>query len=154
MEDLPFPEFDADFPSLTSSSPVSLSVAPTAPTAPTVPSAPPAPFSQTAPIVPDLGVPSRSTVPVPNVLTSTDASFQPIPEWTYKRFQVTDILYSKVGISAITSLLTFSILSITNPPFVQEVNDNPIEISRPSLPVLYCISLVIFMLMMVVPVSK
>lgn len=154
MEDLPFPEFDADLPSLRSPSPVSAPVAPVVPVAPVTPSAPLATFSQAAPIVPDLGVPSRSPVPVPNVLTNTDSSFQPIPEWTYKRFQVIDILYSKVGISAITSLLTFSILSITNPPFVQEVNDNPIEISRPSLPVLYCISLVIFMLMMVVPVSK
>ena len=148
MEDLPFPEFDAEFSPLTSSSPI------TTPVAPVAPLVSPAPVSQIAPIVPDLGIPSRSTVPVPNVLTNIDSSFQPIPEWTYKRFQVTDILYSKVGISAITSLLTFSILSITNPPFVQEVNDNPIEISRPSLPVLYCISLVIFMLMMVVPVSK
>lgn len=146
MDDLPFPEFDVELTPLTSSSPIPTPVAPVATVAQTV--------SQIAPIVPDLGIPSISPVSVPNVLTNTDSSFQPIPEWTYKRFQVIDILYSKVGISAITSLLTFSILSITNPPFVQEVNDNPIEISRPSLPVLYCISLVIFMLMMVVPVSK
>jgi len=106
-----------------------------------------------APIVPDLGVNTPSPVSVPTVL-SNNPKFQPIPEWTYKRFQITDIFYSRVGISAITSLLTFSILSVTNPPFVQENNDNPIEISKPSLPVLYCISLVIFILMMVVPVSK
>lgn len=105
------------------------------------------------PIVPDLGINNEIPVSVPNVL-STPSQFQSIPEWTYKRFHVMDVFHSKVGISAMTSLLTFSILSIINPPFVQESGDNPIEISKPSFPILYCISLVIFIMMMVVPVTK
>ena len=156
MADLTFPDIDNVFQPLTAASPTPPSVAPVAPVtpiAPVSPVAPVAPVSPVVPIVPDLGVKTSSTVSVPNVLSS-NPNFQPIPEWTYKRFQVTDIFYSKVGISAITSLLTFSVLSITNPPFVQESNDNPIEISKPSLPVLYCISLIIFILMMVVPVSR
>lgn len=145
MADLTFPDIETIPGPLLATSPVSSPVTPSAP--PLTPSVP------VAPIVPDLGVNTPSPVSVPTVL-SNNPKFQPIPEWTYKRFQITDIFYSRVGISAITSLLTFSILSVTNPPFVQENNDNPIEISKPSLPVLYCISLVIFILMMVVPVSK
>jgi hypothetical protein len=145
MADLSFPDIDSIYDPLLASSPAP---APAAPAAPVV-----APVVATAPIVPDLGVRKPSPVSVPNVL-SGNTQFQPIPEWTYRRFHVTDVFYSKVGISAMTSLLTFSVLSITNPPFVQEANDNPIEISRPSLPVLYCISLLIFVLMMVVPVSN
>lgn len=104
-------------------------------------------------IVPDLGINNNTPVSVPDVL-STPNQFQSIPEWTYKRFHVMDVFHSKVGISAMTSLLTFSILSIINPPFVQEDGNNPIEINKPSFPILYCISLVIFIMMMVVPVSK
>lgn len=144
MDDLPFPDLDMGLQPLTASSPVK-TVAPSAP----VESLP-----VSSPIVPDLGVKPRSPVSVPDVLSGGgNSNFQPIPEWTYKRFQLTDIFYSKVGISAITSMLTFSILSITNPPFVQESNENPIEISKPSFPILYCISLIVFVIMMVVPVS-
>lgn len=145
MADLTFPDIDTMFQPLTAPPPVQ------------APSAP-APVESVTPIVPDLGVRQPSAVSVPTVLSSTNNNsnpkFQPIPEWTYKRFHVTDVFYSKIGISAITSLLTFSVLSITNPPFVQEKNENPIEISKPSLTVLYCISLIIFILMMVVPVSS
>ena len=150
MADLTFPDIDTIL-RPTPAAPAAPAASPaSSPTSPITPVSSPSP---TAPIVPDLGVDSSRSVFVPTVL-SNNAHFQPIPEWTYKRFHLTDIFYSKVGISAITSLLTFSVLSITNPPFVQETNDNPIEISKPSLPVLYCISLVIFILMMVVPVSK
>lgn len=115
-----------------------------APTA-TVPSAPPLPL----PLVPDLGV-DTPRVSVPNVLSQEQ--YQDIPAWTYRKFQLTDLFYSKVGISATTALCTFSILSVLNPPFVQEKSDNPIEINKPSFTVLYCISLVVFLFMMIVPV--
>lgn len=101
-------------------------------------------------MIPDLGV-DVPTVPVPNVLSNEQ--YQAIPAWTYKKFQLTDLFYSKVGISAATSLSAFSILSVINPPFVQERSDNPIEINKPSFTVLYCISLVVFLFMMVVPVA-
>ena len=138
MADLPFPEIESLVqPSAPSVSPVQpLTASPV----------------QT-PIVPDLGIPNKPIVSVPDVL-SNPGQFQAIPEWTYKRFRVMDVFYSKVGISAMTSLVTFSILSIVNPPFVQEKGDNPVEISKPSFPILYCISLIIFIIMMVVPVSK
>lgn len=113
-----------------------------APTA-TVPSASP------LPLVPDLGV-DTPRVSVPNVLSQEQ--YQDIPAWTYRKFQLTDLFYSKVGISATTALCTFSILSVLNPPFVQEKSDNPIEINKPSVTVLYCISLVVFLFMMIVPV--
>ncbi|CAM9203079.1 unnamed protein product [Pylaiella littoralis] len=101
-------------------------------------------------MVPDLGV-EVPTVPVPNVLSSEQ--YQAIPAWTYKKFELADLLYSKVGISAATSLSAFSILSVLNPPFVQERSDNPVEINKPSVTVLYSISLLVFVFMMVVPVS-
>jgi len=101
------------------------------------------------PMVPDLGV-DTPRVSVPS--TVSKEQYQEIPAWTYRRFQVTDLLYSKVGISAGTALCTFSILSVLNPPFVQEKSDNPIEINKPSFTVLYCISLVVFLFMMIVPV--
>lgn len=112
-------------------------------------------ISQTAtpPIVPNLGVAPTKPIEIPSALSPNPVGYEPIPEWTYKRFQLTDIFYSKIGISSITSLLTFSILATINPPFVQEKSENPIEISKPSFPILYCISLVIFVMMMVVPVS-
>lgn len=138
MADLPFPELDSI-------------VQPTAPVVSPVQPLTASPV-QTA-IVPDLGVPNKPLVSVPDVI-STPGQFQSIPEWTYKRFHLMDVFYSKVGISAMTSLFTFSILSIVNPPFVQEKGENPVEISKPSFPVLYCISLIIFIIMMVVPVSK
>lgn len=101
------------------------------------------------PLVPDLGV-DTPRVSVPNVLSQEQ--YQDIPAWTYRKFQLTDLFYSKVGISATTALCTFSILSVLNPPFVQEKSDNPIEINKPSVTVLYCISLVVFLFMMIVPV--
>lgn len=100
-------------------------------------------------MVPDLGI-DTPAVSVPNVLTGEQ--YQDIPPWTYRKFQLTDLLYSKVGISAATALSTFSILSVINPPFVQEKGDNPVEINKPSITALYCISLVVFLFMMVVPV--
>lgn len=114
------------------------------------------PVSQTGPpgmsplsMVPDLGV-DTPRVSVPS--TVSKEQYQEIPAWTYRRFHLTDLLYSKVGISAGTALCTFSILSVLNPPFVQEKSDNPIEINKPSFTVLYCISLVVFLFMMIVPV--
>lgn len=101
------------------------------------------------PMIPDLGV-DTPTVPLPNIIPNEQ--YQEIPAWTYRKFQLTDLFYSKVGISAGTSLVTFSILSVLNPPFVQEKSENPIEINKPSFTVLYCISLVVFIFMMVVPV--
>ena len=107
------------------------------------------PTASPLPMVPDLGVDTPS-VPVPNILDREQ--YQEIPAWTYKKFQLTDLFYSKVGISATTALCTFSILSVLNPPFVQEKSENPIEINKPSITVLYCISLVVFLFMMIVPV--
>lgn len=101
------------------------------------------------PLVPDLGI-DTPRVPVPNILNQEQ--YQDIPVWTYRKFQLSDLFYSKIGISATTALCTFSILSVLNPPFVQEKSDNPIEINKPSFTVLYCISLVVFLFMMVVPV--
>lgn len=112
-------------------------------------SAVPQSLASPVPMVPDLGIDTPS-VSVPNVLSREE--YQQIPAWTYRKFQLTDLFYSKVGISAATALCAFSILSVLNPPFVQEKSDNPIEINKPSFTVLYCISLVVFLFMMVIPV--
>ena len=112
-------------------------------------SAVPQSLAAPVPMVPDLGIDTPS-VSVPNVLSREE--YQQIPAWTYRKFQLTDLFYSKVGISATTALCAFSILSVLNPPFVQEKSDNPIEINKPSFTVLYCISLVVFLFMMVIPV--
>lgn len=112
-------------------------------------SAVPQSLASPVPMVPDLGIDTPS-VSVPNVLSREE--YQQIPAWTYRKFQLTDLFYSKVGISATTALCAFSILSVLNPPFVQEKSDNPIEINKPSFTVLYCISLVVFLFMMIIPV--
>jgi len=128
------------------SNPASLPMVPQVPEVPVVPVVPEVPM---VPMVPDLGV-DTPVVRVPN--TVSNEQYQEIPAWTYRRFQLTDLFYSKVGISATTALLTFSILSVLNPPFVQEKSENPIEISKPSFTILYCISLFAFLFMMIVPV--
>ena len=156
MSDLTFPDIDGTFPPLKTAAPPSAPVATSAPVTPSAPvatSAPVTPSTPVAPVIPDLGIRESPSVNVPSVLSGS-GRFQPIPEWTYKRFHITDVFYSKIGISAMTSLMTFSVLSIMNPPFVQEHNENPIEISKPSLSVLYCISLFVFILMMTVPIGK
>lgn len=127
--------------------------APSAPSAP-LPSALSAFSASSAaapslPMIPDLGM-DAPPVPVPDAFPKEQ--FQDIPAWTYRKFQLSDLLFSKVGISAATSLCAFSILSVLNPPFVQEKSENPIEINKPSFTVLYCISLAVFVFMMVVPV--
>jgi len=137
MASLPFPEIDTISAPSTIAEPTLISQS----------------VPETPAIVPNLGVAPIQPVAVPNALTPINSQYQPVPEWTYKKFHITDIFYSKIGISSITSLLTFSILATINPPFVQETSENPIEINKPSFPILYCISLVIFVMMMVVPVS-
>lgn len=139
MADLPFPDIPSSVPQV---------VSPSVPLTPlTTPS---------VPIIPNLGI-ENTPLTVPTVLDKLPGqkqSFQPVAEWEYKRFKLSDIFYSKLGIATITSLSSFAILSTINPPFVQEHSDNPIEINRPSFTILYSISLVVFIIMMVVPVSK
>lgn len=112
---------------------------------------------------------SGSTQPfsVPTTLSSSVPKFEPIvvPDvingglikdvepWVYKKFSPMDIFYSRFGISATTSILSFAILCYINPVFVQEDSDesNRIEKMKPSISTLYVISIIVFLIMMFVP---
>ena len=76
-----------------------------------------------------------------------------VPQWTYKKFEVTDIFHSKLGISATTAGLVFAVLMYLNPPFTQESGENQIETRKPCFTKLYAITLVIFVILMLVPMN-
>ena len=104
-------------------------------------------------VVPDINgtVPQIQPLRVPENISGEN--IRDIPDWTYKRFSVTDIFQSKLGISATTSLLTFALLAYMNPPFIQQKGDNEIEIRKPSMTALYTLSILVFIIMMLVPVN-
>lgn len=91
---------------------------------------------------------------VPDVINNN--GIKEVEPWTYKKFSPVDILYSRFGISAITSIATFSLLAYINPVFVQEESDvnNRIEKMKPSVYTLYVISIVIFLFMMFIPTAS
>jgi len=104
-------------------------------------------------VVPDINgtVPQIQPLRVPENISGEN--IREIPDWTYKRFSITDIFQSKLGISATTSLLTFALLAYMNPPFIQQKGDNEIEIRKPSMAALYTLSILVFITMMLVPVN-
>lgn len=91
---------------------------------------------------------------VPDVINNN--GIKEVEPWTYKKFSPVDILYSRFGISAITSITTFALLAYINPVFVQEDSDvnNRIEKMKPSVSTLYVISIVIFLFMMFIPTGS
>jgi hypothetical protein len=119
--------------------------------APSAPSAPSAPR-----IEPNLVVPTY----VGNRLTSIDpaaAAYGTVPSqdgWTYRKFQFTDVFFSKIGISALTSLASFAVLTTINPPFVQSKSENEIESGKTNFLTIYIISALVFVLMMVLPAGS
>lgn len=107
-------------------------------------------------VVPDVDgrLPSTSQpLRVPD--TVSGENIQSIPDWTYKKFGVFDILHSKLGIAASTAILTFVILAYVNPPFVQEKGQmaNEIQTKKPSFKAIYGISIAVFLFLFVVPVN-
>lgn len=104
-------------------------------------------------VVPDVNgkLPSIDPIRVPDVVTGENVF--DIPDWSYKQFSVFDIFHSKIGVSATTSILAFGILAYINPPFIQESGDNDIEIRKPSLRAMYGISFVVFLLLLLIPVT-
>ena len=76
-----------------------------------------------------------------------------VPDWVYKKFEITDVFHSKIGIAAATSIISFSILMYLNPPFCQENGDNAIRSRKPCFPKLYMISLFVFILVLIIPVN-
>jgi len=89
------------------------------------------------------------TMNVPNTIMGDGD----VAAWTYKKFEVTDILHSKLGISAVTSGLVFAVLMYLNPPFTQETGTNQIETRKPCFTKLYAIALVVFVLLMLIPMN-
>ncbi|ACH46852.1 unknown [Feldmannia species virus] len=69
----------------------------------------------------------------PELVVPDAVSGNKIPDWTYKEFEVLDLLHSKIGIAAATGILSFGILVFINPPFVQTSEGSGIEVRRPSL---------------------
>jgi len=72
---------------------------------------------------------------------------------TYKKFQVSDIFYSKVGISILTSVASFVSLIIINPPFIHESVDDDIRCPKPNYLLAYIFSVVVFVAMMLIPMG-
>jgi len=103
-------------------------------------------------VVPETGLEMPSVgenMNVPNtIMGGTD-----VPQWTYKKFEVTDIFHSKLGIAATTAGLVFTVLMYLNPPFAQEGGENQIETRKPCFTKLYAITLVIFVVLMLVPIN-
>jgi len=89
------------------------------------------------------------TMNVPNTIIG-DGEVAP---WTYKKFEVTDIFHSKLGISAVTAGLVFTVLMYLNPPFTQETGNNQIETRKPCFTKLYAITIVVFVLLMLIPMN-
>jgi len=88
---------------------------------------------------------------VPDTVTGQNIK---MPEWNYNNFGPLAIFHTKIGIASFTSIATFGILSTLNPPFVQEGHgENRIETKKPSMTILYIISLIVFIFIMIVPVN-
>ncbi len=103
-------------------------------------------------VVPETGLelPSASEgLNVPNTIVGDGD----VPLWTYKKFEITDIFHSKLGIASTTSILVFATLMYLNPPFAQETGDNRIETRKPCFSKLYAVALIVFVLMMLIPVN-
>ncbi|AAR26846.1 FirrV-1-A22 [Feldmannia irregularis virus a] len=73
-----------------------------------------------------------------------------LSDWSYKKFEFTDIFHSKMGIAVTTSVLTFGILAYINPPFVQENNGSKLQIHRPSIHKIGSLSAVSFCILLFV----
>ncbi len=91
-----------------------------------------------------LSVP-RSTVP-----TQPATGFN-VAMGEYKRFEMKDIVYSKIGISAFTSIATFCSLLFLNPIFVQGQSEEKIECLPPRIDVIIYISVLVFVAMIFLP---
>ena len=74
-----------------------------------------------------------------------------LPEWSYKEFEVKDLLHSKIGIATTTGVLTFAILAYVNPPFVQEHgNGSTLQIQKPSVHKIGSLSAICFFIILFV----
>jgi hypothetical protein len=71
--------------------------------------------------------------------------------YVYNKFNIFDLFQSRVGIAAITSVLTFSALVTISPPFVQERPSNEIESPPTNYVVVYIMSVLVFFVMMLLP---
>ncbi|CAM9157538.1 unnamed protein product, partial [Phaeothamnion confervicola] len=90
---------------------------------------------------------------LPSTTTPLAVPVSPVAQMTYKKFHISDILYSKVGIALLTSTATFVSLVIINPPFIHETVDDDIRCPKPNYLLAYILSVVSFMVMMLVPVG-
>ena len=84
----------------------------------------------------------------PILSTSNPNSSKHLPEWSYKKFEITDIFYSKLGIAATTGVLTFAILVYINPPFVQQNDGSKLEIQKPSIQIVGSLSALSFLIVL------
>jgi len=103
-------------------------------------------------IVPGTGIGGpdiTESINIPNTIVGQGD----VPDWVYKKFEITDIFHSKIGIAATTSIISFSVLMYLNPPFCQEGGDNAIRARKPCYSKLYMIALFIFILVLVIPMN-
>ena len=100
-------------------------------------------------------VPDSIPAVTPNVpIRVPDVFVQDTSIGEYKKFGPMDIFHSKIGIAGAVSILTFAILSLVNPPFIQESNgDNRIESRKPCSKMLYIVSAIVFLFIFLVPVN-
>lgn len=84
----------------------------------------------------------------PPLLSTNPNSSKELPDWSYKKFEVTDIFYSKLGIAASTGVLTFAILAYINPPFVQQNDSSKLEIQKPSIQIVGSLSALSFLIVL------
>jgi hypothetical protein len=110
------------------------------------------PVQTVQPVEPVLQLPQQVQIPqLP--ASSAELSVPAAGSMTYKKFQVSDIFYSKVGISIITSVASFVSLIIINPPFIHENVDDDIRCPKPNYLLAYIFSVVVFIAMMLIPMG-
>ena len=86
----------------------------------------------------------RSTVPSVGAFNTTIGE--------YRRFELKDIFFSKVGISIFTGFSTFCVLLLVNPIFVQNnQEEDKIQCSNPNIYIITVFSVLIVIFMMVSP---
>lgn len=103
-------------------------------------------------IVPD-SIPTV-TNPIDSLRVPDTVNGEITPEFDFTNYGPFAIFHTRIGIASFASIAAFGILSTLNPPFIQESHgENRIETKKPSMTILYIISLVVFIFIMVVPVN-
>jgi hypothetical protein len=99
----------------------------------------------------------------PNVIQATAAIAPPLNNTplkipiapSMKKFEMGDIFQCKIGISIITFVVTYGLLTILNPPFVNcsGEKEDRIEIQKPNLTRITYIALIVSVILLLIPAT-